>query len=372
MAGTEALKNVNKMIGILEANEDIQKEQYSQNENTVNLSLLKGDDELMKNVTLRKDGRYVARIQYKKTRYVLYARNIRDIKAKLSKLKSDLKNINKLQTRTKYTLHSWLDFWWENYKKPFVNATSNIPIYIKKIKEDFPNNKLENYTTSMIQQLLNEYAPSRTKELIVLYLNACFQKAIDTGIIQLNPVKAVVKDRKINNVRKAFTFDEQQKIWQKIKGSKIERDIIIYLFTGIRKNEYEPNTIRQNVDTEHNTLKVRSEKKRTTNPVYRFVDLSPKMVEYILSENKEPQLSIQRIYKNFKLILDELGIKGGLHNLRHTFGTNYYYLGVPDKLRSEWLGHEKVDLTQDVYTNIDRTISKDKLISLYGDFLYKF
>lgn len=328
--------------------------------------LIEGVD-TMKNVTLRKDGRYMARVQKHGHIYTIYARTIKQIQVKLRNLKQKLKDLD--YTKTKFTLHSWLDFWWENYKQPFVKPESNIPIYIEKIKNHFPNNKLEKYTTPIIQTKLNELSPSRTKELIVLYLNASFQQAVNTGVLKFNPIKAVVKDRKINNIRKAFTFEEQKRIFEKIKGTKIERDILIYLFTGIRKNEYNPATIRENINKEHNTLKVQSEKKRTANPVFRLVDLSPEMIKLIMQENKQ-QLSIQRIYKNFKLILEELGIEGGLHTLRHTFGTNYYYMGVPDKLRSEWLGHEKVDLTQDVYTNIDRSISKEKLIELYGDLLF--
>lgn len=332
-------------------------------------SSLQGVDEEMKNVTKRKDGRYMARVQLNKKIHTVYARTDKQIAMKLRGLRKNLKTLDEM--KTKYTLHAWLDFWWESYKKPFVRGNSNIPIYIAKIKESFPDNKLESYTPHQIQSIMNEFAISRTKELIFLYLNASFEKAVDTEVMKKNPCRAVVKDRKINNKGRAFTFSEQEKIYKAIKNTDIERDIMIYLFTGMRKNEYDPLTIRENIDPANGTLRVESKKKRTIKPVYRFVDLSPAMIQYIKEPNTKPQLTIAYIYLHFKKILEKLEIEGTLHSLRHTFSTNYYYMGVPDKLRSEWLGHEKVDMTQDIYTNIDRSMSREKLIELYGDFLYK-
>lgn len=323
----------------------------------------------MKNITLRADGRYMIRVQKDNKPYIVYARTEKQAKTKLKNLKLAIKNDNTI--RTKYALHQWLDYWYENYKKPFVKANNNISIYIDKIKEKFPNLKLGEYTTDKIQKVMNTYEISRTKELVFLYLNASFEKAIDIKLINYNPCKAVVKERKINNKREAFTFEEQVQIIDKIKGTDIERDIYIYLFTGMRKNEYKPNEILNNIDEENNTLKIESEKKRNIKPVYRLVDLTPAMIQLIKTPPKHKQLTTQYIYLHFKKILEGLNIKGGIHTLRHTFATNYYYIGIPDKLRSAWLGHEKVDMTQDIYTNIDRSITKEKLLNLYKDLIYQ-
>ncbi len=323
----------------------------------------------MKNVSNRKDGRKIIRIQKDKIIYTKYAKTDKEAKSKIKEILQEIKNGKTI--KTKYTLFEWLNYWYENYKKPFVKSNSNIPLYIKNIKENFPNLKLETYTTDKIQQVLNTYKLSRTKELVFLYLNASFQKANDLKILNHNPCKAVVKERKINNKRIAFTFDEQVKILNAIKGTDIERDIYIYLFTGMRKNEYKPNEIINNLDTKNNTLKIESEKKRSEKPVYRIVDLTPTMVKLIQTPSKFKQLTTQYIYLHFKEVLKKLGINGGIHTLRHTFATNYYYMGIPDKLRSVWLGHEKVDMTQDIYTNIDRSISKEKLINLYKDLIYQ-
>lgn len=373
----DAVRNITLTYkGYFQAQVDLQNlKKQNQNKNQIilkpNLSALPNleAEELMKNVTLRKDGRYMARVQVNKKVHTVYARTHKQIEMKLRNLRKEIKNSELI--KTKYTLHQWLDFWWENYKKPFVKYTSDIPMYIQKIKDNFPDNKLENFTTAILQRLMNQFPVSRTKELIMLYLNASFQKAVDTGILKMNPCRAVVKDRKINNKRRAFTFDEQVKIIEAIKGTDIERDIYIYLFTGMRKNEYKPKELLKNIDSVHNTLKIESEKKRSQHPVYRLVDLTPEFIEYIKQPLKFPQLTPQYIYLHFREILKGLKIEGGLHTLRHTFSTNYYYMGIPDKLRSEWLGHEKVDMTQDIYTNIDRSISKEKLLKLYGDFLYK-
>ena len=346
-----------------------QKNNEQNNESYIFQKNLLGEPQEMKNITLRKDGRYMIRLQKHKKIFTDYAKTEKQAQTKLKNLKQALKN--KTVKQTKYTFYEWLDYWYENFKKPFVKQNSNIPLYIANIKQHFPNLKLENYTTESIQKIMNTYKMSRTKELIFLYLNASFQKAIELQIITHNPCNAVVKDRKINNKRIAFTFDEQVKIINAIKGTDIERDIYIYLFTGMRKNEYKPNKILNDLDITNNTLKIESEKKRSEKPIYRIVDLTPAMIRLIQTQPKHKQLTTQYIYLHFKQILKNLGINGGIHTLRHTFATNYYYIGIPDKLRSVWLGHEKVDMTQDIYTNIDRSISKEKLINLYKDLIYQ-
>ena len=36
-----------------------------------------------------------------------------------------------------------------------------------------------------------------------------------------------------------------------------------------------------------------------------------------------------------------------------------------------WLGHEKIELTQNIYTHIDRTITKKDILKLYNNLYYQ-
>jgi len=49
-----------------------------------------------------------------------------------------------------------------------------------------------------------------------------------------------------------------------------------------------------------------------------------------------------------------------------------YYLGVPDKLRQAQLGHASIVMTNDIYTHLDPTITREDILQLYGDWYPEF
>ena len=324
----------------------------------------------MKNVILRPDGRYMARKQINGKRINAYAKTE---KQSLEKLKQKIKNINNIKKEKNiYKLHEWLDNWYLTYKEPFIklNTAQKLKNILNKIKNNFDNLNLEQITTQKIQQYLNKIKTTRTKEFIVLYFNACLQKAEDLNIINKNPFKSVVKDKKLNIIRQGYNLQEQQHILNALKGNKIEGIILFYLITGIRKNELETINLETDLDIKNKTIKILSEKKRNNN-IYRYIDLTDDAIKLILNNKENFKLKTDYIYRELKKVLDNLNIKSGLHRLRHTFATNHFYLGTPIKLISSWLGHETVELTQNIYTHIDRTINKNDILKLYNNLLFK-
>ncbi len=93
---------------------------------------------------------------------------------------------------------------------------------------------------------------------------------------------------------------------------------------------------------------------------------------YLSNKNNITSQKVDRVYRRFSEILKELNIEGSIHTLRHTFATNHFYLGTPDKIIRNWLGHSTIQITKDIYTNLDRTITKEKVIKLYNNLYFKF
>ena len=332
-----------------------------------------GDEDIMKNIILRADGRYMGRKQINGSRVTVYARTLKQCIDKLKKASKDAIKNPKIK-KTSYKLYEWLDNWYETYKAPFLKYKSaqNIENVIRQIKESFENKSIKEITTNEIQNFLNKYPTSRKKEFIELYFNASLQKAEDLNYLDKNPFKAVVKANRLKNTRKPFTLNEQKMILNAIKGTEIEAIIYFYACTGIRKNEIITFDIEKDIDEEHNTIRILSEKKRNNRDNYRLIDVTPSLIK-LIKENKDKfKYKTDWIYRQFKAILDKLGINGGLHSLRHTFATNQFYLGTPAKQVQEWLGHETVELTQNIYTHINRTITKNDIIKLYNNLLFKF
>lgn len=300
--------------------------------------------------------------------YTVYAHTQKQC---LTNLKKAIK-VKKEKNNKSYLLYEWLDNWFVTYKKRFVSiATARIiSNTIKEIKNNMPNTSIATLTTQQIQNFLNLYTASRKKDFIGLYLNACLQKAEDINLITKNPYKAVVKDKRVINIRQGYNLAEQKQILQAIRGQDIEPAILVYLCTGIRKNELSTFNAKTDIDREHNIIKIKSEKKRQDS--YRLIDVTQKLIEIIDNNPEALQLSTDYIYRKLKTILNKLNIRTGLHLLRHTYATNHFYLGTPVKLVSSWLGHETIELTQNIYTHIDRTITREDIIKLYGDLYYRF
>lgn len=325
----------------------------------------------MKNIRKRKDGRWEARKQYKKKKYYIIAKTKKECLEKFNALLKKLKK-SPINDVTNISLKEWWNEWAINYKKPFISKSSYSLIeqafkLLNKTNPKICNTNLKFLTTEEIQKTLNLIEISRKKELLCLYLNACLNMAKKLEKIKNNPFDNVIKDKKLNNVRKPFTFEEQQKILKSIKNTKIYFPIMIYLLTGIRKNELNTKNIQNDLMPD-GSLKVICEKKRNNTNIYRYIELSEKTRNLIL-DNKIKH-STDYISKQFKKLLENLNIKGSLHTLRHTFTTNHLYLGTPQKFIQEWLGHEDLSITIKHYMGIDRTLTKEKILNLYNDYYY--
>lgn len=364
--------------GYFEADEDL-KTRKKQNEQQVSIVkvpisriIAEGEIDIMKNITLRADGRFMGRKQIDGQIVTVYARNANECATKLKRaIKEALRNPK--TKKVTYKLYDWLDNWYDTYKAPFVQYKSALQIeaVIKTIKTNFENLPLHELSSVVIQKVLNKFPATRQKEIIVLYFNASMQKAEDLNIIEKNPFKAIVRDRKINNKREPFNLQQQKTILDALKGTDIEAIIYLYLCTGIRKNELNTQNILADIDEDKHILRVKSEKKRNNHDVYREIDITSELISLIKRNIKSFDTNTDLIYRKFKQILVDNNIKGSLHNLRHTFATNHYYLGTPAKQVQVWLGHESIELTQNIYTHIDKSITKNDILKLYNNLYFE-
>ena len=324
--------------------------------------------------TKRKDGRYTKSITINHQRHFIYGNTQKECYTKYIALKKEIKDkYIKFTTTTKCI--DWLRYWFDNFKKPFVSIDTQKEI--KRIIEDklshFHKKALNKINTLELQEYFNKMDKSRTKEKIILYFKASLDKAVDLGKIKSNPFNAYIKDKKINNVRPPFTYQEQCIILDRIKNERIYAGIIIYLITGLRKEELDIKNLENNLDITSKTLKAENLKQREDEPQYKYIDLSDNAVSFITDNMLNlKSMTTEYIYRQFKLILDELGIKGSIHTLRHTFATNHMYLGTPIKMISTWLGHSTTQITQDIYIALDKNITKENINKLYNNLYLNF
>lgn len=329
------------------------------------LSNIEGEE--MKGITLRKDGRYVIRKMINGKSIIKYANTLHEAKIIYNKIK---KNREVKKVIKPYSLEKWITEWLEIYKKPFVSEKQykEIKCGMNHILKKFKNYYLKNINTLELQEYVNSLPKNKTKTTIQLYFNALLQKAEDLSLIEKNPFKAVIKDKKLKYKNSGFNIDEQKVIINAIKNSEIETEILIYLMTGCRPNEL-PN--KENFDFINNTVTINGTK--NTNALKRVIELSHDFSNYMQNYFKNNNLKeVKFISQSFKKICQQNNISNPLlYRLRHTFATNHFILGTHAKYVQQWLGHYSVSFTLDTYTDIDKNSSPEKIQKLYNNFYYE-
>jgi len=267
----------------------------------------------------------------------------------------------------------WVNTWQTTYKKPFIKdyTYKELCRYTRYIKcsrlGELPLNQVK---SGDIQRFLNSYPKSRKKELLSTYLRAIFEKAYNLEYIERNPAKGLTLDKKIKSIRYSLNLEQQKALLKAVKDTNIEEIVLFYLLTGVRRNEalwvkFSDLDIKNGI--------VHIDGTKTANAV-RDIPLTKKYIKrlqkfddgraYIFNFN--PDYVTKKIHKIFK----QLEIPACLHCLRHTFSTNQMYLGTPDKFRQEWLGHATTQMTNEVYTHIDKSLTKRNIQRLYKKMYY--
>ena len=365
-----ALEIIQFFVGKFEAENEILKEK----QNNMSCQLLENNKEQEMTITKRTDGRYQKTITINKNRIYIYGKTQQELIDKYRKIKQNHKKKIKKSLTNRLKVIDWFEEWYNTFKEKFVSieTAKEIKNILFKKLEFFHNIYLNKLDTTTIQNYFNKIPKSRPKEKIILYFKASLEKAQELGKIKTNPFNAFIKEKKIKNIRPPFTYDEQLKIMNYIQNNEIKVPILIYLITGLRKDELNYLNIEQDIDSTNNTLTAKNLKQHEDEPPTKIIDLSEEGKNFILNNSEIlKKFNKEKVYRQFKNILNELNIKGGIHTLRHTFATNHIYFGTPIKLISTWLGHSTTQITQDIYIKNDRTNNKEKLHKLYNNLYYQ-
>jgi len=339
----------------------------------VNVNVKQGEE--IMTFTKRKDGRWTKTLTINNVKKYIYGKTKKECYEKFIAFKKDNKTILTNAYKSYYKIKDWLIYWYEMFKKPFVSISTQKEIEnIIDVKlEYFHNIGLSQLKTETLQQYFNKITKSRSKEKTILYFKASLDKAVGLGKIKLNPFNAFIKDKKITKSRPPFTYNEQEKILNRLENEEIKIGIILYLITGVRKEELNFKTIENDIDIENKMLKAINLKQQQDDPPYKYIDLTDNAIKLIMENlNIIHSLKQEKIYRKFKEILKELNIKGGIHTLRHTFATNHLYLKTPIKVISTWLGHSTTQITQDIYLSLEKNITAEKINKLYNNLYVNF
>lgn len=239
------------------------------------------------------------------------------------------------------------DAFLENVKKQQVKENTYkdlIRTYNKHIIKQYGKMQLKEITPLLLQKHLNvlfEKTP-RLSETVKSLLQNIFEYAVNNGVIELNPVKAVYLQKHQRKTGSALTANEEKSFLETIKGHKFETVYLKMLYSGVRPCEI--NSVEE--DIEANTLTIKNGKlKNYQTNYYRTIPIFPMYKPY--ASIKCRKINTIKLSQAF----NELCPNHSLKDLRHTFTTRARECGIDNELVAIWTGHTLGNITSRVYTH---------------------
>ncbi|MCX7843361.1 MAG: site-specific integrase [Clostridia bacterium] len=357
------------------------------------------------NIRQRKDGTWEARYTANGKQKSVYAKTRPEVSAKLTKILNDI-NTGIFIEPTKTTVSSWLDTWFETYKKPTVKAKTlecYYNIIEKHIKPAIGKYTLKDLRPEKVQKMYNDIAAKlspRMAELTHITLRAALEQAVTNDLIVKNVTQKTKLPATTEKERRVLTTDEQKKFMEALKGNRLEAAFILDLFSGLRVGELA--ALRwKNIDLENKIMNVSQTLYRVKNfdkdaqtktrlefgttkshKGKRDIPLMDEVVAVLKAHkarqaaerlkvgelyHKEDEegnrlvfctqigtpLEPRKISDEFYKIIEKAEIpKANMHSLRHTFATRGLENGIELKVMQELLGHSTITLTGDVYSHV--------------------
>ena len=323
----------------------------------------------MKNVRLRADGRYEWRKQINGISYQKINKN----KKELEKQIREFMKLTKKAIPESSNIHSFLDLaweWFDLYKKNIISNKTYSAVLQNHFNIALFKKDIRFITYLELEKFLTQIPGHRTKAYCYHVIKGVFKEAYKRNIIQKDVSDFVNKPKNETQKGTAFSFKEQSLILGNLDKTKMGNEILFYLMTGCRRSEGY-NLKLEDINFQTKTIYIRGTK---THSSKRYVPISSAYAT-LLKQNFNSMFKLNKSFytHEFGEFLKLLGIKDKkLHDLRHTFSTNLYYLGVPDKQRQQYMGHASIVMTNDIYTTLEPNITKKDILNLYKDLYPKF
>ncbi len=331
---------------------------------------------MRKNCYRRTDGRWQYSKQENGLIYYTIANTYRELIAKIDKIQPrQIKQVKRIKTKI-LTFIEYYKLYIASYvdTKNIKQHTKDIwNILLKKyIDPAFQRVPLEKVTPEQIQKFINSIDKERTREMIYQNIIKVLQKAYITGKIKKDITLGIEKPKRINKItRHNLTLEEQYKLLNKVKDTKLYTFVMFSLIIGSRREETIKFNLKEDLNEEKQTIHIKGTKTKNSD---RIVYVTKEFIQFLKTNMKTNTFDFNIGYPTHELnkVFKELGINNCLHGLRHTCSANLYFLGANDKYRQMQLGHASIVTTNDIYTNIKESIPKAKLRELYGDLYPSF
>ena len=288
----------------------------------------------------------------------------------------------------------WLDEWLEQKRADLrINTYEGYLSYMKNHIRPFYKPlklSLQKVTPMHIQRFYNlkikEGLTANSVHKFSAILRGALRDAMEKNLIPYNPADRAKLPKKKKFVGKFYTVEEANALLKAVENDPIKPAVILGLFYGLRRSEI-CGLRWKDIDFEKGTLSICNTVVMTTTIIEHEQTKSraSKRTMYIIPETKQyfSELKQERIHSmkncgidfnssihvcswedgsmflpnyvsnHFKAILKKQGLPIiRFHELRHTAGSLLLEKGLSAKQIQEYLGHENISTTLDIYGHL--------------------
>lgn len=323
-------------------------------------------------------GKFNGKIKWKS----FYGKTLRDAKDKAAEYIESAKN--EFDVKTNFS--SWALKWLELYKKPYVELNTYLYTYKAKVEKYlipfFRDTKLDAIKSEDIQQFFNMHSDKSQSLLgdLKICLYNIFEKAIDNELCLKNPMRNIIVKGKETKERTFLSKEQFYALMEYAKTHKFSLPILLYLNTGMRRNELlglrwsDINfdecyiSVKQAVKREKGNINVGEPKTKSgirTIPISKefadYLNTVERRGDFIIPGVKHEFMTQSYLDKNFKKFMADVqkDIKDfptvTIHELRHSYATMLREVGADIYTIQKVLGHSDIKVTSDTYVHNDIT-----------------
>ena len=359
-----------------------------------------------------KNGKYYAVLNYKnaggqrKTKWISLGLsekgNKRKAEAELARLRAEFeppKEVGDLSCDMLFA--DYLLEWLEIAKGRLAHATygayqgllkSTIVPYFRKKKLT-----LRELEARHLQMFYSEMLRRVTPNTVIHYhavIHSALKYAVKTDMLIQNVADKVDRPRK-NSFQPVFlSADEMQKMFEALRGTKLELPVLVAAFYGLRRGEvvglkwdaidFEQGTISVKrtvtstiIDGKYQEFEQQSAKTKSSLRTLPLVDPIAERLKAVKEQQEYNQKICGNCYNQeylgyvfvdamgnliqpdsvttgFPQLLKENGLRRiRFHDLRHSCASLLLKEGVPMKQIQEWLGHSDISTTANIYAHLD-------------------
>lgn len=363
------------------------------------------EKKLPKGVTLRKDGRYMGRLQIDGERVTLYSSNLSDLINQMEDTKYQMKHGFYCRPK-EIRVNEWFNTWMDEYKS-LQCKSQTVRLYRNNykryIQELIGKKKVTDVKPAVLQKIINGLHKAGYSRAIITsvqtIIKGMFLQALRDGIIINDPAKNLTLPKfrqKAKSERRVMSKEEMDIFLQYAEDSAYYDYYRLALCTGLRINEafalqwddidwkrkmicikgtlvYESGQgVRKDstksaagfreipmIDASETLLKA-LRKKRAKTRILLGTNWKERegLEDLVLFNAFGSSLCDTNVRKDINRIVKRInqdGIKFAHitpHTFRHTFATRGLEAGIPLKVMQTILGHSSLSMTADLYSHV--------------------